>query len=190
MMQVNFDAIRAIISREELIAFLAEGYRADYLFFWGHTVKDPSRVGQECLSQWYGAGFEINGVFYPTAEHYMMSEKARLFDDDVALEKILASRPPGDAKILGRTVKNYQDTIWKQHRFDIVIRGNHAKFSQNPELKTFLLNTHNKILVEASPRDRIWGIGMGKTNPDALNPSKWRGMNLLGFALMSVRNTL
>ena len=117
----------------------------------------------------------------------MMAEKARFFDDNVALMKILESTSPAEAKKLGRTVKGYQDDIWKKHRFDFVVRGNQAKFSQKQQLKEFLINTDDNILVEASPRERIWGIGMGQSNPDAENPSKWRGLNLLGFALMEVR---
>ena len=184
MSAVTMPAIR---SRDELIAYIAEGNKVRYLFFWGHTAKGGSVVGKECLSQWYEADFCVDDIHYPTAEHYMMAEKARLFDDNVALMKILESTSPAEAKKLGRTVKGYQDDIWKKHRFDFVVRGNQAKFSQNQQLKEFLINTGDNILVEASPRDRIWGVGMGQSNPDAENPSKWRGLNLLGFALMEVR---
>ena len=97
---------------------------------------------------------------------------------------------PADAKKLGRTVKDYQDTLWKKHRFEIVVQANKEKFSQNNDLKTFLNNTGDNVLVEASPRDRIWGIGMGESNPDAMNPAKWKGLNLLGFALMEAREQL
>lgn len=179
-----------IRNKDDLITFIAEGNKVKYLFFWGHTAKDNTRVGKECFSQWYDAGFDLEGIHYPTAEHYMMAEKARLFNDKKALEKILESKHPADAKKLGRTVKGYQEDIWKKQRFDIVVRGNQAKFSQNEKYKEFLLNTTDRVLVEASPRDRIWGIGMGKSNPDAENPAKWRGLNLLGFALMEARENL
>jgi len=148
-------------SKQQLITYIAEGNKVKYLFFWGHTAKDPTSVGKECLSQWYEVDFEINNIKYPSAEHFMMAEKACLFNDNEALEKILVSANPGDAKKLGRTVKNYKDDAWKQHRFDIVVRANQAKFSQNENLKEFLINTCDRVLVEASPRDRIWGIGMG-----------------------------
>lgn len=177
-----------IASREELIAYLAEGNAVEYVFFWGHTAKEKNSVGKECLSQWYPSGFEIDGIHYPTAEHYMMAEKARLFGDDAMLQKILATDDPALAKQLGREVKGYQDTIWKKHRFEIVVRGNSAKFGQNGKLKVYLQATGDKILVEASPDDRIWGIGLSENHPDAHNPAKWRGMNLLGFALMEVRD--
>lgn len=180
-------ALPSIRSKEELITFIAEGNKVKYLFFWGHTPKDNSVVGNECLSQWYESSFEIDGIHYPTAEHYMMAEKARLFNDSEALEKILESKHPGDAKKLGRTVKGYQDDIWKKRRVDIVVRGNQAKFSQNEKLKEFLINTNDRVLVEASPHDRIWGIGLEQTNPDAETPAKWKGLNLLGFVLVEVR---
>ncbi len=180
----------SIKDKAGLFNYLAQGYQADYLFFWGHTAKNYSRVGKECLSQWYSAEFEIDSVTYPTAEHYMMAEKARLFRDDAMLNQILATQDPHEAKKLGRLVKGYDNELWNKQRFEIVVRGNSAKFSQNKELKEFLLASGSKIIVEASPRDRIWGIGMGQTNPDAMNPAKWRGMNLLGFALMVVREKL
>jgi len=147
-------------------------------------------VGKECFSQWCEAGFTIDDIYYPSAEHYMMAEKARLFNDLPALDKILKSSHPDDAKKIGRTVQNYQDDVWKNYRVDIVMRGNLDKFSQDENLRTFLLNTNDRILVEASPRDRIWGIGMGQSHPDAETPAKWRGLNLLGFALMTVRERL
>lgn len=179
--------ITAIRSKDELIRSIAEGNNVNYLFFWGHTAKNNSSVGKECLSQWYEAGFDIDGNIYPTAEHYMMAAKARLFNDHEALEKILESSQPAEAKKLGRTVKGYEDAVWKKQRFDIVVSANQAKFSQNEELKAFLINTGDRVLVEASPHDRIWGIGMEQSHADAENPAKWRGLNLLGFALMEVR---
>lgn len=177
-------------SKESLIAYLAEGGTVKYVFFWGHTRPKDGSVDKSCFSQWYDAGFDTDGIHYPTAEHYIMAEKARLFGDDEICEKILASTHPHDAKKLGRAVRNYQDKVWHDNRFEIVTRGNVAKFSQHEPLKSFLLNTGDRVLVEASPRDRIWGIGMGKDNPDAQNPAKWRGLNLLGFALMAVRDQL
>lgn len=176
-----------ITSKAALLAHLAQGNEADYLFFWGHTANDPAQVGKECLSQWYPVGFEIDGMHYESAEHYMMAEKARLFHDETALQKIMTASDPAQAKQFGREVNVYQDDVWKQHRFEIVVRGNTAKFSQNEKLKDYLQATGDKVLVEASPSDRIWGIGLEASHPDAQNPAKWRGLNLLGFALMEVR---
>lgn len=161
-----------------------------FLFFWGHQPNKDGSIGKSCFSQWWEASFEIDGITYPTAEHYMMAGKARVFNDHEVLQEILQVSHPHDAKKLGRKVKNFTPDIWDQHKFDIVVKANYAKFSQNQELKAFLLNTNDRIIVEASPRDRIWGIGMGQSNEKALNPNLWRGHNLLGYALMEVRDTL
>ena len=144
-----------------------------------------------CFSQWWaGHPFEVDGIRYATAEHYMMAEKARLFHDETKLSKIIDARSPAIAKKLGRQVASFDDLIWRQHRYDIVVRGNRAKFSQHAELKIFLLQTGDRLLVEASPFDRIWGIGMAATDPNAEKPQFWKGLNLLGFALMEVREEL
>lgn len=91
---------------------------------------------------------------------------------------------------MGRKVKNFDPDIWNEHKYGIVKKGNFLKFSQNERFKEFLLSTDNKILVEASPYDTIWGIGMLETDPNAKNPAQWNGENLLGFALMEVRDEL
>jgi ribA/ribD-fused uncharacterized protein len=177
-------------TRDELVEHLAKGNTVDFLFFWGHTPKQEGVVDASCLSQWFPAGFEVDGVRYRTAEHFMMAEKARLFGDADALAKILASTSPADAKAHGRAVRGYDDVAWGRARSEAVVRGNVAKFGQNGELGRFLKSTGSRVLVEASPRDRIWGIGMGASNPDARVPARWRGRNLLGFALMEARARL
>ena len=162
-----------------------------YLFFWGHRPRRDGRISTSVFSQWWeGHPFEEHGVQYTSAEHYMMAGKASLFQDDEMLEKIIQARSPAEAKKLGRQVRNFDGQIWDQHSREIVVQGNYLKFSQHPELSEFLLNTGNRIIVEASPRDRIWGIGMGKDNPAASFPSRWRGKNYLGFCLMEVRDKL
>jgi ribA/ribD-fused uncharacterized protein len=129
-------------------------------------------------------------VRYATAEHYMMAAKARLFGDHEALEAILAAPSPAEAKAIGRRVRNYDEGAWGRARGEAVVRGNVGKFGKNEDLRTFLRETGDKVLVEASPRDRIWGIGLGAKHPDARVPAKWRGSNLLGFALMAAREEL
>jgi ribA/ribD-fused uncharacterized protein len=166
------------------------GAQPEYLFFWGHTAKGGSRVGQECLSQWYPAPFVVDGVTYPTAEHFMMAGKARLFGDAHAAEAILRASDPGAAKQLGRKVVGFDEARWEAHRFDLVVAGNVAKFAQSPRLLGFLLRTGSGVLVEASPVDTIWGIGLAADNPLARDPHAWRGLNLLGFALMLARSRL
>lgn len=120
----------------------------------------------------------------------MMAEKARIFGDQENLDAILASSSPKDIKAYGRAVRNFSPSKWNAVKFDIVVKGNTAKFSQNPELKRFLLSTGDAELVEASPKDRIWGIGLSEDDPRAVDKSKWPGQNLLGQALMQVRDRL
>ena len=161
-----------------------------YLFFWGHTPKHAGVVGAECLSQWYPAPFEVDGVRFETAEHYMMWGKARLFDDEKAAARILAAGHPKEAKDLGRTISGFDEATWVAQRVAIVTAGNVEKFRQNPDLLAFLLGTNQRVLVEASPLDRIWGIGLAATDEKAQDPAQWRGLNLLGEALMAARETL
>lgn len=161
-----------------------------YLFFWGHTPKRSGVVGAECLSQWYPAPFEVDGLRFATAEHYMMWGKAQLFGDGRAAEQILAAGHPQEAKALGRTIAGFDDAAWDAERLAIVTAGSVEKFRQNPDLLAFLLGTGNRVLVEASPLDRIWGIGLAATDERAMDPAKWRGLNLLGEALMAAREQL
>ena len=174
----------------EFIQTIEQGNRPKYLFFWGHKKLANGIISKSCFSQWYESAFELNGVMYKTAEHFMMAEKARLFNDVDIAEKILTVRTPGEAKKLGRKVLNFNDKLWKQKRFELVVKGNIAKFSYHHDLKKFLLNTGNRVLVEASPVDKIWGIGMAQDNPEIEMPEKWQGLNLLGFALMKTREAL
>ncbi len=177
------------LTKEKLIQAIQEGLVPKYVFFWGHQ-SNKSMVGKSCFSQWYPSLFTVYNILYPTAEHFMMAEKARLFNDSATLSKILVSKHPGEAKLLGRQVKHFDDEHWQKVRFEIALKGNMAKFQQNKELCSFLLNTQNRILVEASPVDAIWGIGISEDHVDVTNPSLWPGLNLLGFVLMETRNRL
>ena len=173
-----------------LIDKVAVGNEVKYIFFWGHTAKVPNAIDNACFSQWWTAKMVIDGIGYPTAEHWMMACKARLFNDEKRLKQILSSGNPGRAKTLGREVSNFDEKVWMKHAYEIVVKGNIEKFSQHPALKKYLLETGEKILVEASPVDVIWGIGMAKDHKSILDPTEWRGQNLLGFALMEVRDIL
>ena len=177
-------------TREDLVEHLTRGGGVDYLFFWGHTAKREGVVDASCLSQWFPCSFAIDGQAYASAEHYMMAEKARLFRDDEALARVLASRTPAEAKAIGRGVRGFVSATWEAARVAAVVRGNVAKFGQREDFGAFLRGTGAKVLVEAAPRDRVWGIGMGASNPDARVPARWRGLNLLGFALMAARAEL
>jgi ribA/ribD-fused uncharacterized protein len=179
------------MTRESLITSIQSGFTPKWAFFWGHTPSKDGSITKSCFSQWWeGHPFEIDGITYTTAEHFMMAEKARVFRDPQTLAEVLAAPSPAIAKKLGRKVASFDDQIWLHHRWDIVVRGNTAKFGQHDALRTFLLQTGDRILVEASPYDHIWGIGLAPSHPDAENPSKWKGLNLLGFALMEVRQAL
>lgn len=161
-----------------------------FLFFWGHQPNKDGSISKTCFSQWWLSSFEVDNVIYKTAEHWMMAKKAELFNDNEVLAKIIKANSPAEAKKLGREVKNYDDKLWLANRYEIVKQGNRHKFSQNKDLKTFLINTKDRVLVEASPVDPIWGIGMATDHKDVSNPEKWKGLNLLGFALMEVRDEL
>lgn len=167
---------------------MAQQQPLSYLHFWGHAER-AGTLTRACLSQWYPAPFVVAGVRYATAEHWMMAAKARCFDP-AAVSAILTAPDPAAAKALGRAVRQFDAEVWQRVRFEVVVQGNLAKFSQNPALRDFLLNTGEKILVEASPHDRIWGVGLDEHAPEAHDPARWRGLNLLGFALMQVRSQL
>lgn len=171
-------------------ALLAESGPWKFVFFWGHQPRRDGQLGPECLSQWWPAEFLIEGLSYPTAEHFMMAEKARLFGDEAARQAILSCSHPAQAKALGRTVADFDHSTWERARWDIVVNANKAKFSAHPPLRDFLLATGERILVEASPLDGIWGIGLAADDPAAADPERWQGENLLGFALMEVRARL
>ncbi len=179
-----------LITKEDLARRAAAGEQLDYVFFWGHTPKETGVVDAACLSQWYPAPFTEEKVSYPTAEHFMMVQKARVFGDADAEKAILAAVTAGEAKRIGRGTKGFDRDAWEKQRVDVVLRGSIAKFKQNPALGKFLDATGESVLVEASPDDAIWGIGFAKDDPRASDPRKWRGLNLLGFALMEARKRL
>jgi ribA/ribD-fused uncharacterized protein len=172
------------------IQSIVERKDKEFLFFWGHQPSRDGSIIKTCLSQWWPSSFLEDEIIYKTAEHYMMAQKAKLFGDEVTLNRILHKDSPKDVKDLGRQIQHFDAQIWDQNKFKFVCKGNYLKFSQNEELKHFLLQTKSKILVEASPVDAIWGIGLKEDHPNANNPELWRGENLLGFALMEVRDQL
>jgi len=157
--------------------------------FWGHTNK-PGKIRKSCLSQWYDCRFEVDGIQYHTTEQYMMAQKALLFQDRETYSKIMSADNPKDYKALGREVQSFDPLVWDDAKYRIVLQGNLAKFSQNPELWRFLDSTYDDVLVEASPYDGIWGVKLGMDDPGINDPSKWMGENMLGFALMEVRDIL
>ena len=150
-----------------------------FTFFW----KSP-------LSQWQRAPFVIGGVTFTHAEQFMMYGKALLFGDRVAAESILRATTPREQQAIGRTVQNFDETVWALFREGVVYQANYARFSQNPEQLALLFATRGTTLVEASPHDLVWGIGLAANDPRASDRTQWRGLNLLGQALTQVREVL
>ena len=147
-----------------------------HVFFWNGP-----------FSQWYKSEFDIDGINFETAEQWMMYQKALTFGDVEIAEQILATNDPKKQKALGRQVKGYDDALWMAVAYDVVSEGNYAKFSQDAALYTLLESTNGKILVEASPLDTRWGIGMAENDEGVDDPANWKGENLLGNAITEVR---
>ena len=164
--------------------------RIKYLFFWGHRPNRDGSIGSSCLSQWWPAPFQQGDLEFKTAEHWMMYQKAILFEDKEIGEQIIKCKTAAEAKKWGRKVRNFNPKTWQAQKCGIVVAGNQLKFAQHPDLQQFLLRTNRRVLVEASPVDKIWGIGLHKDTPNIENPYTWKGLNLLGFALMEVRDIL
>ncbi|WP_179235424.1 NADAR family protein [Streptomyces sp. CS113] len=183
-------AVEGIDSREALVARVRAGARIKYLCFWGHRPLPDGRPGPSCLSQWWPSPFAVDGVEYATAEHWMMAGKARLFADAEAERRVLAAAHPAEAKKAGRLVRGFDEAVWERERFRIVVEGSVHKFASDPALRAYLLGTGGRVLVEASPVDRVWGIGLAADDEAAQDPERWRGPNLLGFALMAARERL
>lgn len=141
--------------------------------------------------QWFKSPFvDENGIKFNTAEQYMMYQKAITFDDNEIANRILEETNPKVQKALGRQVKNFDVDVWNAVSRDVVYKGNYLKFTQNPNLKVLLLNVKEDELVEASPYDKIWGIGMGADDPRCQDKNKWQGSNWLGEVLTKLRNNL
>lgn len=142
------------------------------------------------LSNWFLSDFTVDGVKFSSMEQYMMYKKAQTFQDTKAAAEVLKTSDVGKIKMLGRSVRNYDDVIWNGVRQVIVYRGLLAKFSQNGELRKRLCDTAPAVLAECAVQDRIWGIGLSMRDERRLRISEWRGQNLLGFTLMLVRDEL
>jgi ribA/ribD-fused uncharacterized protein len=166
------------------------GKKLNYIFFWGHQPDKKGNITKSCFSQWWMSEFKIGIDTYCCMEQYMMAEKARLFGDKKIEKEIMECKDPMKIKKLGRKILNFHEEIWNKVKYSIVLNGNYNKFIQNDDLREFLISTGDNILVEASPYDKIWGIGMFSNDKSINNPLLWKGQNLLGFALMEVRDEL
>jgi len=141
-------------------------------------------------SQWAKRDIEIDKIKYNCCEQFMMAEKARLFNDEESLKMIMSSDNPALQKALGRKVKNFDKDKWGEIARDVVYKANYAKFTQHKDLKKQLIETGDKIIVEGSPYDCIWGVGLRCDDPKILDSKNWRGTNWLGEAIMKVREAI
>ena len=176
-------------TRKSIIERYNAGEEMNIIPFWGHT-PNPKKMTKACFSQWYDCQFDLFGESYHTAEQYMMAQKASLFKDWTTWNKIMDADDPRAYKALGREVRNFDPERWDREKYRIVLMGNLAKFSMNPELLAYLLDSGDSVLVEGSPFDDVWGVKMGTDDPRIKNPNEWLGENLLGFALMETRDIL
>lgn len=142
------------------------------------------------LSNWYLSYFTVNGIDFSSMEQFMMYQKACRFHDEEIANNILHTDNVAEIKKLGRKVHDYDENIWNGVRQIIVYEGLKAKFSQNADLKRQLVDTGDVVLAECAVRDQIWGIGLSMGDPNRFERSKWKGYNLLGYALMLVREQL
>lgn len=142
------------------------------------------------FSQWYNRKMIIDNIEFNCCEQYMMWKKAITFNDMDSASKIIESNNPKEQKELGRFVKNFNANIWDSVKHEIVFTANYNKFTQHADLKKLLLSTQNTILVEASPYDKVWGVGLSECDDNILNPSNWKGQNLLGYILTNIRNKI
>ncbi|MDO5041832.1 MAG: NADAR family protein [Peptoniphilus sp.] len=181
-------------SRQWLQREFDAGRPRELCLFWGHQPSKDGHLTKSCFSQWWMTDFwSINNDYpdeYLCMEQYMMAGKAALFGDYEIYEQILQCSSPKKIKSLGRKVRGFDQKVWNKFKYSIVLNGNWCKFSQNRDLQDYLLSTGDSVLVEASPYDNVWGIRLSVDSPEAQNPMKWRGQNLLGFALMEVRDEL
>lgn len=144
----------------------------------------------DVYSNWHPSPFIEDGVSFANAEQYLMWRKAKLFGDEEMAARMLATTNPKTLKDLGRKVKGYDEAMWERARLSVMVQGCLHKFGQSPLLKATLLGTGQKLLVEASPYDKIWGIGLEEEDPRCLDTARWQGRNLLGEALMTARELL
>ena len=177
-------------TRQWLQQEFAAGRTRELCLFWGHQPAQDSIITKSCLSQWWIEDFYSIANSYLCMEQYMMASKAQLFGDEERRKEILECSVPKQIKALGRKVRGFDQKVWDRLKYAIVLSGNWCKFSQNRDLREFLLSTGDSVLAEASPYDNIWGIGLSASSPEMQDPQKWRGQNLLGFALMEVRDEL
>ncbi|MGC3946558.1 MAG: NADAR family protein [Chryseolinea sp.] len=166
------------------------GDRPEFLFFADGPIDPGEKSSLAILTQWFPSPFQVNSDQYHHAAHWMMVQKARLFGDRTAEKELLVLRGNDEIGTRGKQIAGFDQRHWDHHRYSIVVQGNLHKFTQHQSLRAYISSTHPLVLTEANPEDKIWGIGMNADAPGVTNPHHWRGLNLLGFALMEVRDLL
>lgn len=203
---VEMAAAKAVREQEEHDKAMVKGNPSGYTPLWlrdqlqaGAKLRFLSflrpnaplgKIDRACLSPWYGCRFEIDGIKYNSLEQYLKSEKARLFEDEDIRQRIMSTSDTETIKNLGREVRNFDEEKWTKVKFGLAVKGNLAKFGQNLSLKEYLLSTEERILVETHPYDKVWGVGLPEGHPAIRQPEIWPGSNLMGFALMVVRDSI
>lgn len=171
--------VNDIRSNEQLKEYIKENGKPPIVFFYGGVY-----------SQWYNSPFTVDGEDYLTAEHWMMVKKAETFEDQESREKMFRVTHPAEAKKLGRKVKNFDPKKWEEVAFEHVVQGNVHKFEQNKQCRFVLEDEDGLVLVEASPSDKIWGIGYNTFDAHRVTVDEWKGTNLLGYAIMEARSRI
>lgn len=173
-----------------LIGKFDMGEFPELILFWGHVNKKETRQGEYMLSQWYPSPFSVNEIVYKSAGQWMMARKALLFGDRQAYKKIMDADRPEQVRSHGVTIAGFDEAKWSEWKYEIVKEGNFHKFNQNKKLRAYLLSTGDAVLAEANPFDKVWGIGLSADAKHVSDPYAWEGLNLLGFALMEIREYL
>ncbi len=161
-----------------------------FVMFWRSRPHPDGKLAEECMSPWFERKFEADGVTYSLVEQYIVAQKAMLFGDRANLRKIRVNTDPKDLRVISLRIQGVDNAVWQEFSHSISCTGNFLKFSQNPDMKAYLLSTGDATLVEASPYDRTGGIGLDRLDEDATHPDRWLGRNLFGYALMQVRDKL
>jgi ribA/ribD-fused uncharacterized protein len=173
-----------------LIDQFDKGEYPEVILFWGHLNHNHTKQGEYMLSQWYPSPFSVNEAVYKSAGQWMMARKALIFGDRKSYKKIMDADTPDQIRFLGGSISGFDETIWSERKYEIVREGNFHKFNQNRKLRAYLMSTGNAVLAQANPFDKVWGIGLSAEAKNISDPYTWEGLNLLGFALMEIREYL
>ncbi|WP_305768236.1 NADAR family protein [Candidatus Epulonipiscium viviparus] len=170
------------------INWLIQEKNVEYFAFWGHKTRNSGKLTSSCLNQWWASDFIYENEKYWCMEQFMMEQKALMFNDVLTWSEIRNCNDQKKIRKLGKKVTMFDEEIWNERREEILLKGNLAKFLCNESIKEFLLSTENKVLVEISPYDKVLGVGLNKNDSRLEDINAWQGKNLLGFALMTVRD--